>query len=58
MPIEIREVVIKTTTLSQINNPYLEEVKKLKEELRRLKREIIEECIQEILEEIDTNSER
>jgi len=36
MPIEIREVVIKTTTLSQVNNPYLREVKKLREELRLL----------------------
>lgn len=56
MPIEIREVVIKTTMIDdKALNPQIEDIKM---QLRRLKREILEECIDEILEHIENNSDR
>jgi hypothetical protein len=56
MPIEIREVVIKTTMIDDRSlNPEIEEIKR---QLRQLKKEVVEECLDEIWEQIENDSDR
>lgn len=59
MPIEIRELVVKTTIETQGNNTSSSyENKQIGYQLEKIKESIIQECISKIEEKLERNTER
>lgn len=55
MPVEIKELIIRTNIVSDPGNPSASDVRKLSE---RDMREVIEKCVERVLKIMDRKNER